>query len=160
MPVCASHSLRKNITQGVMLQLFSCKRRSQRAVKEPPNTTHKACFFSGNLLSPNLFFLVSRDRTRGNGSKLCQGSKRVVKHCNRLPREVGDGPCQCLRDIWTMPLITCFNFWSAMKWSGVGLVGPFQLKLFYSILFYSILFYSILFYLTVKQGPDLQSWSL
>ena len=27
-------------------------------------------------------------------------------------------PCQCLRGIWTMPLRTCFNFWSALKWSG------------------------------------------
>ena len=26
--------------------------------------------------------------------------------------------CQCLRGIWTMPLTTCFNFWSALKWSG------------------------------------------
>ena len=26
--------------------------------------------------------------------------------------------CQCLRGVWTMPLITCFNFWSALKWSG------------------------------------------
>jgi len=25
--------------------------------------------------------------------------------------------CQRLRDIWTMSLITCFNFWSALKWS-------------------------------------------
>jgi len=26
--------------------------------------------------------------------------------------------CQCLRGIWTMPLITLFNFWSALMWSG------------------------------------------
>ena len=26
--------------------------------------------------------------------------------------------CQCLRGILTMPLITCFNFWSALKSSG------------------------------------------
>ena len=26
--------------------------------------------------------------------------------------------CQCLRGIWTVPLIICFDFWSAMKWSG------------------------------------------
>ena len=26
--------------------------------------------------------------------------------------------CQCFRGIWTMPLITCFNFWSALNWSG------------------------------------------
>jgi len=26
--------------------------------------------------------------------------------------------CWCLRGIWTMPLITCFKFWSALKRSG------------------------------------------
>ena len=60
--------------------------------------------------------------------------------------------CQCLRGIWTMPLIICFNFWSALKrlgsWTRCLLIGPFQLKysiLFCSILFCSVLFYSILF---------------
>ena len=53
--------------------------------------------------------------------------------------------CQCLRGIWTMPLITCFNFWSALNylgsWTRWSLYIPSNWN--YSIPFHSIPFHSI-----------------
>lgn len=64
-------------------------------------------------------------------------TKWVVKHWNRLPGEVVNGPNLCLRSIWTMPLTLCFNFWS--PWGGLA-VGQDVLPSNWNVL---ILFYQL-----------------
>ena len=101
-----------------------------------------------------LFSLLCSDRTCGNDSKLHQErcrldirkhffTDRVVKHWNRLPRVVIDAPCP---SVFKRHLDNALDNMLYLWLDWMIIVGPFQLKIFYSILFYSILFYSILFY--------------
>lgn len=97
----------------------------------------------------SLFPVVFRDRTCENDSRLQSGgsdrTQEAVLYWEgvQAPEQspLGDGdcpkPCQCLRGIWTLPLRTCFNWWSGLNWSCTwsawSLYGPSNRNtLFYS----------------------------
>lgn len=54
--------------------------------------------------------------------------------------------CWCSRGVWTMPLIMCFNFWSALQRSGSWARWHLWVPCNWPTLFWPGLFYSIPFY--------------
>ncbi|KAK4814044.1 hypothetical protein QYF61_006551 [Mycteria americana] len=81
----------------------SGQRRATKLVKGLEQKSYEERLRELGEVGVGLFSQVTTDRTRGNGLELCQGrvrldigknffTERVVKHWNRLPREVVESP--------------------------------------------------------------------
>ncbi|KAJ7401155.1 hypothetical protein BTVI_98569 [Pitangus sulphuratus] len=82
------------------LGLFSLEK---RRLKEDLNAVYNFFVRERGGVGTDLFSVVTKDRSQGNGLKLCQGrlrldirkrffTQRVVGHWNRIPRETVTAP--------------------------------------------------------------------